>query len=59
MRRVLVTGANRGLGLELTRQYAADSWEVCATTRKPKKSEELRKVATVNGKGIGRGIGYY
>jgi NAD(P)-dependent dehydrogenase (short-subunit alcohol dehydrogenase family) len=28
--RVLITGANRGLGLEFARQYAADGWEVIA-----------------------------
>lgn len=30
---VLVTGANRGLGLEFARQYAADGWDVIATVR--------------------------
>jgi NAD(P)-dependent dehydrogenase (short-subunit alcohol dehydrogenase family) len=30
---VLITGANRGIGLELDRQYAADSWNVIATAR--------------------------
>jgi NAD(P)-dependent dehydrogenase (short-subunit alcohol dehydrogenase family) len=30
---VLITGANRGLGLELARQYAADGWRVIATAR--------------------------
>lgn len=30
---VLVTGANRGLGLEFVRQYRADGWEVIATAR--------------------------
>ena len=33
MPRVLVTGANRGLGLEFVRQYAADGWDVIATVR--------------------------
>lgn len=33
MPRVLVTGANRGIGLEFARQYAADGWEVIATAR--------------------------
>lgn len=33
MKRVLVTGAGRGIGLELARQYAADGWEVVATVR--------------------------
>ena len=36
---VLITGANRGLGLELVRQYAADGWEVVATARQS--SDEL------------------
>jgi NAD(P)-dependent dehydrogenase (short-subunit alcohol dehydrogenase family) len=39
---VLITGANRGIGLELARQYAADGWEVIATARKP--SEELEEL---------------
>jgi NAD(P)-dependent dehydrogenase (short-subunit alcohol dehydrogenase family) len=30
---VLITGANRGIGLELARQYAADGWQVIATAR--------------------------
>ena len=45
MSTVLVTGANRGLGLEFVRQYAADEWEVLATARQPEKSEELKKLA--------------
>jgi NAD(P)-dependent dehydrogenase (short-subunit alcohol dehydrogenase family) len=32
---VLITGANRGLGLELARQYAAEGWRVLACTRHP------------------------
>jgi NAD(P)-dependent dehydrogenase (short-subunit alcohol dehydrogenase family) len=32
---VLITGANRGLGLELARQYAADGWRVLACSRQP------------------------
>lgn len=32
---VLITGANRGLGLEFARQYAADGWTVIGTARKP------------------------
>jgi NAD(P)-dependent dehydrogenase (short-subunit alcohol dehydrogenase family) len=30
---VLITGANRGLGLEFARQYAADGWDVIAACR--------------------------
>jgi NAD(P)-dependent dehydrogenase (short-subunit alcohol dehydrogenase family) len=31
---VLITGANRGLGLEFARQYAADDWTVIGTARR-------------------------
>lgn len=30
---VLITGANRGLGLEFARQYKGDGWDVTATAR--------------------------
>jgi NAD(P)-dependent dehydrogenase (short-subunit alcohol dehydrogenase family) len=33
MRTALITGANRGIGLEFARQYAADGWDVIATVR--------------------------
>ena len=42
---VLITGANRGLGLEFTRQYAAGGWKVIATARDPATATELRAVA--------------
>ena len=32
---VLITGANRGLGLEFARQYCRDGWSVIATARDP------------------------
>lgn len=38
---VLITGANRGIGLELARQYAADGWQVIGTARKPDAATEL------------------
>lgn len=33
MPKVLITGANRGLGLEFVRQYKDDGWDVVATAR--------------------------
>lgn len=38
---LLVTGANRGLGLELARVYAAAGWAVRATARDPGKAKDL------------------
>lgn len=45
MSTVLVTGANRGLGLELVRQYAAAGWDVIACARAPQKAAELGRLA--------------
>jgi NAD(P)-dependent dehydrogenase (short-subunit alcohol dehydrogenase family) len=42
---VFITGSNRGIGLELTRQYAARGWTVIATCRKPREAHELREIA--------------
>jgi NAD(P)-dependent dehydrogenase (short-subunit alcohol dehydrogenase family) len=42
---VLITGANRGIGLEFARQYAADDWRVIATCRDPHAAAELRDAA--------------
>jgi NAD(P)-dependent dehydrogenase (short-subunit alcohol dehydrogenase family) len=42
---VLVTGSNRGLGLEFVRQYAADGWRVYAACRAPGEAGDLRKLA--------------
>ena len=41
---VLITGCNRGIGLELARQYAAAGWEVHATTRTPGQPGPLGEV---------------
>lgn len=38
---VLITGAGRGLGFELAKQYAADGWKVIATVRDPKAGAKL------------------
>lgn len=37
----LITGANRGIGLEFAKQYAADGWKVIATCRRPEEAEKL------------------
>lgn len=42
---VLITGANRGLGLELARQYSAEGWEVLACCREPAAAADLRALA--------------
>ncbi len=42
---LLITGANRGLGLEFARQYAADGWRVIACCRKPDAADKLRALA--------------
>jgi NAD(P)-dependent dehydrogenase (short-subunit alcohol dehydrogenase family) len=42
---VLITGANRGIGLELARQYAERGWHVIATCRSPGEAKELRAIA--------------
>ncbi|MFL5296616.1 MAG: SDR family oxidoreductase [Phenylobacterium sp.] len=39
---VLVTGANRGIGLEFARQYADDGWKVIAACRDPAKAGDLK-----------------
>jgi NAD(P)-dependent dehydrogenase (short-subunit alcohol dehydrogenase family) len=42
---ILITGANRGLGLEFARQYAVDGWEVLACCREPRQAMELQALA--------------
>ncbi|WP_020483154.1 SDR family oxidoreductase [Methylomonas sp. MK1] len=45
MQTVLITGANRGLGLEFCRQYAAADYKVIAACRNPGKAEQLAALA--------------
>jgi NAD(P)-dependent dehydrogenase (short-subunit alcohol dehydrogenase family) len=45
----LITGANRGLGLEFARQYLADGWQVYAACRTPNSTPELRRLAEASG----------
>lgn len=40
---ILVTGAGRGLGLELVRQFAAAGWETLGTVREPAKGAAMPK----------------
>ena len=45
MNTVLITGANRGIGLEFARQYAADGWRVVACCRQPPQAKALNQLA--------------
>ncbi len=49
MSTILVTGANRGLGLEFARQYAADGWRVLAACRTPEAAAQLQQLAAASG----------
>lgn len=48
MSKVLVTGANRGIGLEFVRQYARNGNHVIATCRDPENASELTEFAQSN-----------
>jgi NAD(P)-dependent dehydrogenase (short-subunit alcohol dehydrogenase family) len=45
MATVLITGANRGLGLEFCRQYAEQGWHVIACARNPDDAFDLNNLA--------------
>jgi NAD(P)-dependent dehydrogenase (short-subunit alcohol dehydrogenase family) len=49
MATVLVTGANRGIGLEFVRQYAKEGARAFACCRDPDSAPELQKLATSHG----------
>lgn len=42
---VLITGANRGIGLEFARNYAMQDWHVYATARRPEAADDLKAIA--------------
>ncbi|MGQ0741023.1 MAG: SDR family oxidoreductase [Alphaproteobacteria bacterium] len=45
MTRILITGSNRGIGLEFARQYDAEGARVFATCRHPENAEALNAIA--------------
>lgn len=49
MSSALITGANRGIGLEFVRQYLKDGWQVYAACRDPERAEHLQALANEAG----------
>jgi NAD(P)-dependent dehydrogenase (short-subunit alcohol dehydrogenase family) len=47
MTTIFITGANRGIGLEFAKQYAADGAEVIACCREPGKASDLKAIKGV------------
>jgi NAD(P)-dependent dehydrogenase (short-subunit alcohol dehydrogenase family) len=45
---VLITGSNRGIGLEFVRQLSARDWKIIATVRNPGQADELQTLADEN-----------
>jgi NAD(P)-dependent dehydrogenase (short-subunit alcohol dehydrogenase family) len=45
---LLITGANRGIGLEFVKQYSAQGWNIIATARKPDDAAALKALAAEN-----------
>lgn len=42
---VLITGANRGIGLEFAKQYAQEGWNVLACCRDAEHADALKALA--------------
>jgi len=53
---VLITGANRGIGFEFTKQYTERGYRVIATCRNPAKADELNAFAQSHGDVIVEGL---
>jgi NAD(P)-dependent dehydrogenase (short-subunit alcohol dehydrogenase family) len=47
---ILITGSNRGVGLALVKEFAANGWNVLASCRKPAEAAELQALAKANPK---------
>ena len=45
---ILITGSNRGIGLEFAKQYAGNGWRVVATCRNPEAADDLKALAAEN-----------
>jgi NAD(P)-dependent dehydrogenase (short-subunit alcohol dehydrogenase family) len=45
---IVITGTNRGIGLQFARQYAESGWDVVATCRDPARALELRALAATS-----------
>jgi NAD(P)-dependent dehydrogenase (short-subunit alcohol dehydrogenase family) len=43
---LFITGTNRGIGLELVRQYLLEGWQVYATARQPELAIDLQQLVT-------------
>lgn len=48
MQTVVITGANRGIGLALTNHYLQQGWQVVATCRAPQSAHKLHNLAPQN-----------
>lgn len=46
---ILITGANRGLGLEFCRQYADAGWDILACCRHPEQADALNQLSKETG----------
>ncbi|HEX4046026.1 MAG TPA: SDR family oxidoreductase [Gammaproteobacteria bacterium] len=46
MQTILITGANRGIGLEMTKQYLTAGWQVFACCRNPQQADALKQLKT-------------
>jgi NAD(P)-dependent dehydrogenase (short-subunit alcohol dehydrogenase family) len=47
---VLITGSNRGIGLEIARVYAERDWNVIATARNPDAADDLKAIQAIHPK---------